>query len=56
MLSALPQLQCLTEEILFRASENPTYLQLKIPKYQQTIPLTEEEILCTYKKKFHNKT
>lgn len=44
------------EETLFRAYENPTYLQLKIPKYQQALPLTEEEILCTYKKKFRNKT
>ena len=56
MLGALPQLQCLTEETLFRAYENPTYLPLEIPKYQQTLPLTEEEILCTYKKKFRNKT
>lgn len=50
MLGALPQLQHLTEEIPFRACENPTYLQLKISKNQQTLPLTQEEILCTYKK------
>lgn len=56
MLGAVPQLQCLTEEALLRAYENPTYLQLKILKYQQTFPLTEEESLCTYKKRFCNKT
>lgn len=55
MLGALPQLQRLTEETPFRACANPTCLQLKIPKYQQTLPLTEEEILCTYKKKSRNK-
>lgn len=55
MLSALPQPQCLTEESLFSAHENPTPLQLKIEKYQQTLPLTQEEILCTYKKKFCSK-
>lgn len=56
MLGAFQQLQCLTEETLFRPYENLTYLQLKIPKYQQTLLHTEEDILCTYKKRFHNKT